>query len=391
MRETVKMTKLKGNQKGITLIALVITIIVLLILAGVAISMLSGENGILRQAASAKTRTEEKTEFERVQLAVLSALTAGRGEVDLTKPSDKENSIDKAINDEFGNEIKKPTYEEGKITLSNGKEYTVTSSGKLIQIDVPSLTGKQWSYTDDTKTAVTDGKNTFNVGDVVTYNEQTATTTYTVSRNDSGRINDDNATEDQVVEKKALTWKVLGVNEEHRLVLISTEDANPVTLYGRTGGDNAEALIDDVYNKFYGNESKGTVAHGIKRKDVNNVLNQIGFQLIPDPLKGVNHSPWSFWVITNEWVKHQWQMGPGPEGEVYGNVVYEVGWGSDMEGDPYVDCMNSRDNEDGNFAVITKAIGEDDNNGQPEISIETSCDAHFLVIVTLGPGEVPEK
>ena len=54
MRETVKMTKLKSNQKGITLIALVITIIVLLILAGVAISMLSGENGILNQAASAK-------------------------------------------------------------------------------------------------------------------------------------------------------------------------------------------------------------------------------------------------------------------------------------------------------------------------------------------------
>ena len=39
------------RNKGITLIALVITIIVLLILAGVAISMLSGENGILRKAA----------------------------------------------------------------------------------------------------------------------------------------------------------------------------------------------------------------------------------------------------------------------------------------------------------------------------------------------------
>ena len=52
------------NNKGITLIALVITIIVLLILAGVAISMLSGENGILRQAADAKTKTEEKSQQE---------------------------------------------------------------------------------------------------------------------------------------------------------------------------------------------------------------------------------------------------------------------------------------------------------------------------------------
>ena len=41
---------MKNNQKGVTLIALVITIIVLLILAGVSIAMLSGENGILTSA-----------------------------------------------------------------------------------------------------------------------------------------------------------------------------------------------------------------------------------------------------------------------------------------------------------------------------------------------------
>ena len=91
---------------------------------------------------------------------MLSALTAGRGEVDLTKPSDKENSIDKAINDEFVNDIKKPTYEEGKITLSNGEEYTVTSSGKLTQPDVPNSTGKQWS--------LPEGDTEVNVGDLLT-------------------------------------------------------------------------------------------------------------------------------------------------------------------------------------------------------------------------------
>ena len=50
--------KLKQN-KGITLIALAITIIVLLILAGVSIAMLTGENGILSQAAKAKNETEK--------------------------------------------------------------------------------------------------------------------------------------------------------------------------------------------------------------------------------------------------------------------------------------------------------------------------------------------
>ena len=56
-REKIMKPKLKEN-KGITLIALVITIIVLLILAGVSIAMLTGENGILNQAAKAKNETE---------------------------------------------------------------------------------------------------------------------------------------------------------------------------------------------------------------------------------------------------------------------------------------------------------------------------------------------
>ena len=42
------------KQKGITLIALVVTIIVLLILAGVSIATLTGDNGILTRASNAK-------------------------------------------------------------------------------------------------------------------------------------------------------------------------------------------------------------------------------------------------------------------------------------------------------------------------------------------------
>ena len=58
MKKLKKEKQLKSN-KGITLIALVITIIVLLILAGVSIAMLTGQNGILTQAQNAKNRTEE--------------------------------------------------------------------------------------------------------------------------------------------------------------------------------------------------------------------------------------------------------------------------------------------------------------------------------------------
>ena len=45
---------MKNNQRGITLVALVITIIVLLILAGVTIAALSGDNGILTNASKSQ-------------------------------------------------------------------------------------------------------------------------------------------------------------------------------------------------------------------------------------------------------------------------------------------------------------------------------------------------
>ena len=61
------------NQKGVTLIALVITIIVLLILAGVSIAMLTGDNGILTQAKSAKISQIEGQVKEEVRLAVQAA------------------------------------------------------------------------------------------------------------------------------------------------------------------------------------------------------------------------------------------------------------------------------------------------------------------------------
>ena len=47
---------LNKKNKGITLIALVITIIILLILAGISISMLTGQNGILNRTQEAKVK-----------------------------------------------------------------------------------------------------------------------------------------------------------------------------------------------------------------------------------------------------------------------------------------------------------------------------------------------
>ena len=60
--------EVKTRNKGVTLIALVVTIIVLLILAGVTISALSGDNGILQNAARAKEETEQVEKDEKEKL-----------------------------------------------------------------------------------------------------------------------------------------------------------------------------------------------------------------------------------------------------------------------------------------------------------------------------------
>ena len=80
MRKIVKNNKrnkeknIVKKQTGITLIALVITIIVLLILAGVSIAMLTGNNGILTQANQAKENTKVATAKEKVQIEAAGSL-----------------------------------------------------------------------------------------------------------------------------------------------------------------------------------------------------------------------------------------------------------------------------------------------------------------------------
>ena len=71
------------NKRGITLIALVITIIVLLIIAGTSINMITSQDGILNKAINAKKANEEAAKREQRQLAELNELIENNGEASL--------------------------------------------------------------------------------------------------------------------------------------------------------------------------------------------------------------------------------------------------------------------------------------------------------------------
>ena len=86
------MKNTKKTNKGITLIALVITIIVLLILAGVSIAMLTGDNGILTQANNAKDTTDYKNAEEAVQMETAGSFdNNGKYSKDIAKNNLKNN------------------------------------------------------------------------------------------------------------------------------------------------------------------------------------------------------------------------------------------------------------------------------------------------------------
>ena len=84
------------KDNGITLIALVVTIVVLLILAAVSISMLTGENGVITQAARAKLENRAGTVDERVKLWKTEVKTSKNTGV----PVDSENEMLQKLLDE---------------------------------------------------------------------------------------------------------------------------------------------------------------------------------------------------------------------------------------------------------------------------------------------------
>ena len=123
--------ELETKEKGITLIALVITIIVLLILAGVTIAMLTGNNGILNQASNAKVATSVGEEKEKVVLAAQAALIKGNGE-EITR-----TNLNPELTNNIGREGEDYTLSEGENApfivkyLDSGRSYQIDADGKV--------------------------------------------------------------------------------------------------------------------------------------------------------------------------------------------------------------------------------------------------------------------
>ena len=122
---------IKNSNKGITLIALVLTIIVLLILAAVTISALTGENGIISNATDAKKQTERENDEEQIKLALIGASADTLGGTITT--TDIQNNLDKS-----GANAKVEVNGTGfKVTFNNdtNRVYEVDEDGNVEKLE----------------------------------------------------------------------------------------------------------------------------------------------------------------------------------------------------------------------------------------------------------------
>lgn len=122
-----KLKKQRETNQGITLIALVITIIVLLILAGISIATLTGENGVLTKANTAKENTRGSS-VEEAKNLWKNNQKADKYTENITAQTLDELLMDLRNQNLITEQEKKTIEETGKVTIG---EFTIEFVGKI--------------------------------------------------------------------------------------------------------------------------------------------------------------------------------------------------------------------------------------------------------------------
>ncbi len=119
------------DTKGITLIALVVTIIVLLILASVAIGQLRPDNGILSKSKQARNETENAQESEQVRLAIMDAIARGANN---DSEAIVKDDLKAALETYFSDVTLTDVTGGGWTFVATNNTYTISATGEITAI-----------------------------------------------------------------------------------------------------------------------------------------------------------------------------------------------------------------------------------------------------------------
>ena len=325
------------EMKGITLIALVITIVVLMILAGVSINTVLGDDGIIqkaKEAAEATKRASAEEEMNRLVLEYQLAkndetlesflqekVTEGRidgvtdngdGTITITKkvdgkdytitvkkpvaptPSVKVGAI-RVVSDSTGagSSLGEASTSKGKTlyimiessisggttTVSPQVPYAVTENGTYKFTVTGTVNGT--AYTKEVSVEVNQFKNSIlndiniKIGDSVnyTYDIDSASSSYTLESKYSG-----DSSNKTIAQTTGLTWKVLNVDKENDTVDIISTNPTSSTVYFKNilGYNNGPYLMNEICKAQYSNKTLGVNARSINLLDMEKHLTSPG-------------------------------------------------------------------------------------------------------------------
>ena len=322
------------EMKGITLVALVITIVVLLILAGVSINTVLGDDGIIKKAKEAAEATKRASAEEEMNRLVLEyqlasndetlesflqeKVTEGRidgvtdngdGTITITKkvegkdytitvkkpaastPSVKVGAI-RVVSDSTGAGSSlgeastrkgttlyimiESTISGGTTTVSPQVPYAVTENGTYKFTVTGTVNGT--TYTKEVSVTVNQFKNSIlediniKIGDSVNYTYDSAGS-YSLSSTYSGY-----SSNQTIAQTTGLTWKVLNVDKENDTVdIISTNPtSSTVRFYGALGYHNGPYIMNKICEELYSNSTLNVTARNINLLDMEQHLTPTG-------------------------------------------------------------------------------------------------------------------
>ena len=321
------------EMKGITLVALVITIVVLLILAGVSINTVLGDDGIIKKAKEAAEATKRASAEEEMNRLVLEyqiasndetlksflqeKVTEGRidgvtdngdGTITITKkvegkdytitvkkpaastPSVKVGAI-RVVSDSTGAGSSlgeastrkgttlyimiESTISGGTTTVSPQVPYAVTENGTYKFTVTGTVNGT--TYTKEVSVEVNQFKNSIlndiniKIGDSVNYTYDPAGS-YSLSSTYSG------SSDQTIAQTTGLTWKVLNVDKENYTVDIISTNPTSSTVYFKNilGYNNGPYLMNEICKAQYSNKTLGVEARSINLLDMEKHLTPTG-------------------------------------------------------------------------------------------------------------------
>ena len=295
--EKIPLKQRKKAERGITLIALVITIIVLLILAGVTIATLTGDNGILTKAGDAKTSTEIGDEKEKVELSAVGALAKDNGE-EIKR---------EYLNDELTSYIG-----------TEGTDYTLSETAPFVVKYLDS--GR--SYVIDENGNVSEYVNIaeyVKIGDLVNYtpDDKEEDEYYdkfgeTYSGYANGNIGQDDT----------LKWRVLNINTDGTVDLISDKPTSSLVYFeGARGYNNGVYLLNDYCKTMYSNSSLGAEARSLNIEDIQDKMKVVdeetgkkAYENYTESNTGTKYGN-TYSYSSNKWYPLQWKNDNGITGE----------------------------------------------------------------------------